>query len=323
LAARAFGRSATRKRAARALQSRRLARAVALPILLAGLALGAGLPARAADDAATRHGEVLFKAADCASCHTDVKGGGQPLAGGRPLTTPFGLFYGPNITPDKTYGIGGWSEAQFRRALREGIDDGGHYLFPVFPFASFTGMSDADIADLYAYLQSLPPVAQPNKPHEVQPPFGWRFLLVFWRMLFFTEGPLQPVAGEGSEWNRGRYLAEAVVHCEECHTPRNFLGALKRSQAFSGNPQGPDGMKVPNVTPDAETGIGKWSLEDITTLLKTGQTPDFDFVGSGMSDVEKGTAALSDADRHAIAVYLKSLPPIRTTKAAPEKKPES
>jgi mono/diheme cytochrome c family protein len=264
-----------------------------------------------------KRGEVLFNAADCTACHTDVKGGGKPLAGGRPLDTPFGRFYGPNITPDKEHGIGDWSEAQFRRALREGIDDEGNYLFPVFPYGSFTGMSDQDIADLYAYLQSRPAVAQPNKPLEVGIPFRWRFLQVFWRALFFRPGPLQPVPGESAEWNRGRYLAEAVGHCGECHTPRNLLGGLKRSQAYSGNPQGPDGMKVPNITADPETGIGKWSLEDIATALKTGQTPDFDFVGSGMAEVVKGTAGLSDADRRAIAVYVKSVPPIRREKPKP------
>ncbi len=289
--------------------SRRLGFAAAL--LLLGV-----LPARAADQAAVKRGELLFNAADCIGCHTDVKGGGQPLAGGRPLATPFGTFYGPNITSDKTYGIGSWSEAQFHDAVRKGVDDEGHYLFPVFPFTSFTGMSDADIADLYAYLQSRPGVAQPDKPHDVKPPFGWRFLLVFWRALFFTPGPLAPVEGQSAEWNRGRYLAEAVVHCEECHTPRNFMGAVKRGQAFAGNPQGPDGQKAPNITPDPQTGIGKWSIEDITTLLKTGQTPEFDFVGSGMAEVVKGTGALSDEDRRAIAVYLKSIPAIRIERKA-------
>jgi len=267
-----------------------------------------------ADEPQPNRGEVLFKAADCAGCHTDVKGGGAPLAGGRPLATPFGLFYGPNITPDKEHGIGGWSEAQFRTALRRGIDDEGHYLYPVFPFGSFTKMTDQDIGDLWAYLQSRPAVAQPSKPHELKFPFGWRFLLAFWRFLNFAEGPLQPVASQSAEWNRGRYLAEAVVHCQECHTPRDFLGGLKTSRAYSGNPQGPDGLKMPNITPDPESGIGKWSLEDIATLLKTGQTPDMDFVGSGMAEVVKGTEALSDADRRSIAVYIKSRAPIRTPK---------
>jgi len=272
------------------------------------------MPAPAADQAAIARGEVIFNAADCLACHTDAKGGGKPLAGGRPLDTPFGRFYSPNITSDKQDGIGAWSEAEFRRALREGIGRRGEYLFPVFPYPSFTGMSDADIADLYAYLQSRPAVAQPDKPHDVSAPFGWRFLQLGWRILFFRQGPLEPVAGQSAEWNRGRYLAEAVVHCQECHTPRNFLGGLKRSQAFSGNPQGPDGLKVPNITPDPESGIGKWSLDDIATLLHTGQTPDFDFVGSGMAEVVKGTAALSDADRHAIAIYIKSQAPIHIEK---------
>jgi mono/diheme cytochrome c family protein len=285
-------------------------------VVLALLIVGA-LPARAADETAIKHGEILFAAADCAGCHTDAKGGGQRLAGGRPLQTPFGLFFSPNITPDRQFGIGGWSEADFRRALREGIGREGEHLFPVFPYPSFTGMSDGDIADLYDYLQAQPAVAAANKPNQVEPPFRWRFLQVFWRWLFFTEGPLQPVPAQSAEWNRGRYLAEAVAHCGECHTPRNFLGGLRRSRAYSGDPAGPDGQKTPNITPDPETGIGKWSLDDIATLLKTGQTPDFDFVGSGMAEAVKGLAALSDADRRAIAVYVKSLPPVRAAKKAP------
>jgi mono/diheme cytochrome c family protein len=281
------------------------------------LAAAAALPARAADEPQLKRGEVLFRAADCSACHTDVKGGGAPLAGGRPLKTPFGTFYGPNITSDKRYGIGAWSEAEFRRALRQGIGRGGEHLFPVFPYPAFTGMSDQDVADLYAYLQSRPAVAEEGKPHDVSWPFSWRFLQVFWRWLFFSEGPLAPAAGAGAEWNRGRYLAEAVVHCQECHTPRNFLGGLKSSLAYSGNPDGPDGMKVPNITADAETGIGKWKLDDIGDLLKTGQTPEMDFVGSGMAEVVKGTAALSDSDRRAIAVYLKSRRAIHTEKKPP------
>ena len=295
--------------------TKRQTRNEALRVGVAMLCLAAGaLPARAADDASIKRGEALFTVADCAACHTDQKGGGQPLAGGRPLDTPFGRFYGPNITADKHYGIGAWSEAEFRRALREGRGRDGEFLFPVFPYPAFTNMSDQDIADLYAYLESRAAVAVADKPHEVGFPFSWRFLQLFWRTLFFTEGPLQPTPGQSAEWNHGRYLAEAVAHCGECHTPRNFLGGLKRDQAFAGNPAGPDGQKAPNITPDRDTGIGKWSIDDISTVLKTGQTPDFDFVGSGMGEVVKGTAALSDEDRRAIAVYLKSLPPIRSQK---------
>jgi mono/diheme cytochrome c family protein len=279
-------------------------------LLAAFLLVAISLPARAGDEEAAKRGAYLFAAADCAGCHTDVKNDGKPLAGGRALATPFGTFYGPNITPDPQYGIGSWTEAQFHRALRQGINNHGSYMFPVFPFPSFTGLSDADTSDLYAYLKTRQPVPQPNKPHEVSPPFGFRFGLAFWRLLFFKEGPWQPDPEHDAVWNRGSYLANAVAHCGECHTPRNFMGAMKTNLAFSGNPKGPDGQKAPNITPDPKRGIGTWSLEEIETVLKTGQMPYFDFVGSGMAEVVRGTSQLTDEDRHAIAVYLKSLKPV-------------
>jgi mono/diheme cytochrome c family protein len=280
--------------------------------------LAVARPVPAADADAVNRGEYLFTAADCTSCHTDVKHKGPALAGGRALVTPFGTFYGPNITPDPQFGIGNWSEAQFHRALRSGIDDDGNYLYPVFPFTSFTHLTDGDIADLYAYLMAQKPAAQGSKPHEIPLLFRWRLALWFWRILFFSEGPLAPVPSQNSEGNRGRYLAEAVAHCQECHTPRNFLGALEESSAYSGNPKGPDKQNAPNITSDADTGIGKWSVDDVATLLDSGQTPDFDYVGSGMAETVKGTAHLTLADRHAIAVYIKSLPPIRTEKRKPK-----
>jgi mono/diheme cytochrome c family protein len=254
-------------------------------------------------------GAYLFAAADCEACHTDAKRGGKPLAGGRPLATPFGTFYSPNITPDRRTGIGVWTDGEFIRAFRAGRSRGGAHLYPVFPYPSFTGMTDQDLVDIKAYLFTREAVAQENKPQEVRFPFGWRFLLAFWNMLFLEEGPLKPVAGKDEEWNRGRYLAEAVAHCGECHTPRNWFGAVERSRALAGVKAGPDGQNAPNITPDPASGIGKWSLEDITTLLKDGQTPDFDYVGSGMAEVVKGTGKLTDQDRRAIAVYIKSLPP--------------
>ncbi len=281
--------------------------------MAAALALPARAQDAAADAAAVARGAYIFAAADCASCHTDTKNKGAPLAGGRAIATPFGTFFSPNITPDKHEGIGSWSEAQFARALRQGLDDENQYLFPVFPYPSFTGMSDRDVADLYAFLMTQKPAPAPDQPHKVKFPFGVRRLQFFWRLLFFVPGPLAPVAGQSEEWNRGRYLAEAVVHCEECHTPRNFLGALKLDDGFAGNPNGPDGQKAPNITPDMDTGIGKWSLGDIEGVLENGILPDGDSVGSGMADVVEGTGKLSAADRHAIAVYIKSLPPRRAT----------
>jgi mono/diheme cytochrome c family protein len=285
----------------------RLAAAATL-ILAIGLA-----PAARADEAAVERGAYIFTAAGCGSCHTDEKNHGAPLAGGRALLTPFGTFYGPNITPDREQGIGRWSLDVFKRALRHGVDDDGDFLYPVFPYTSFTGMTDQDIADLYAYLMAQPPSPQEDKPQDVKFPFGFRPLLWFWRALFFTPVPLAPVPNQSAEWNRGRYLVEAVVHCEQCHTPRNFLGALDEREAFAGNPHGPDRQEAPNITPDLATGIGKWTIEDITTLLVSGMTPDFDSVGAGMGEVVADTSKLTDADRHAIAVFIKSLPPRRAT----------
>jgi len=270
--------------------------------------------ARAADDTAIARGAYLFAAADCATCHTDVKNHGAALAGGRALVTKFGTFYTPNITPDPTNGIGRWSLVDFRRALHDGIGRDGAYLYPVFPFTSYTGMSDSDIADLYAYLMTQKPDPTPNKPDQIKFPFAFRPLLVVWRMLYFTPETLQLVADKNPEWNRGRYLSEAVVHCQECHTPRNFFGALEGgAHAYAGNPNGPDGVRSSNITPDKDTGTGLWSVADIAGLLKTGHSPNGDAVNRQMNDVVTGTAVLTDSDRHAIAVYLKSLPPLHAT----------
>jgi len=295
------------------LSSGRPARGAAPLAAAAALVVALTSASRAQDESAVKRGAYLFAAADCVSCHTDVKNKGARLAGGRALKTPFGTFYSPNITPDPKTGIGTWSEADFHRALREGKRRDGAYLYPVFPYTSFTGMTNQDIADLYAYLRTQKPAVQPDKEHDVRFPFGFRPLLWGWRTLYFTEGPLAPVPGRSAEWNRGRYLAEAVAHCEECHTPRNFLGALERDRAFAGNPDGPDGQKAPDITPDIATGIGKWKLDDIIEVLATGTKPDGDFVGAGMAEVVDGTAKLSDADRRAIAVYIRALPPHRAT----------
>jgi len=276
-------------------------------------------PAGAADASPVARGQYLFEAADCNGCHGDTKQGAYPV-GGLGLDTPFGVFRAPNITPSREYGIGAWSREEFKRALRDGLGKDGEYLFPVFPYTSFTHMSERDMDDLYAYLMSLPPLPVPNRPHEVKAPFSWRGLLAFWRGLFFSPGPLSPDPARGEEWNRGNYLVHAVVHCEECHTPRNILGATRHDRAFTGNIDGPDRQNAPNITPDLATGIGSWSIADIQTLLKTGMTPDADFVGSGMKAVVRGTAKLTDADRHAIAVYLKSLAPVHVDLPPPKKK---
>ena len=266
----------------------------------------------APDREAAKRGEYLFSAGGCAGCHTDVKNTGPVGAGGRALKTPFGTFYGPNITPDPDQGIGRWSDADFMRALRDGVSPQATHYFPVFPFTSFTRISDADMRDLKAYLFSLPPSPKPNRPHEVGFPFDLRFVQYFWKRLFFDRGAFVADAGRSAELNRGAYLVEALGHCGECHTPRNLFGASDRSLAYAGTRDGPEGAKAPNITPDRETGIGKWTVGDLTDLLKTGMTPDGDFVGATMAEVVRATTGkLSERDLKAMVAYLRALQPIR------------
>ncbi|WP_448190695.1 c-type cytochrome [Azospirillum sp. sgz301742] len=281
-------------------------------LLILSASLTVPVSASAADPASTdpvQRGEYVFAAAGCHGCHTDEKGGGAPLAGGRPLKTPFGTFYSPNITPDPTHGIGRWSDADFARALRTGHGKEGEPLFPAFPYTSYTRMSDRDIADLKAYLFSRPANPAANKPHDLSPPFGWRFLLPVWQALYLEEGALKDDPAKPPEWNRGRYIVEALGHCGECHSPRNWMGGIDGSRALAGNPKGPDGDKVPSLRPDPKT-LGTWSVGDVETVLETGMLPDGDVVGGAMGEVVRNsTSKLTAADRHAVAVYLKSLPP--------------
>jgi mono/diheme cytochrome c family protein len=272
------------------------------------------VPSLSATAEEASQGAYLANAAGCEDCHTDRGHGGQPYAGGRALATPFGTFYSPNITPDPETGIGRWSDEQFLRALRDGVRPDGANYFPVFPYPSFTKIADADARAIKAYLFSLPAVRQANRAHDISFPISWRFLQNGWKLLFFSPGPFRPAPERSETYNRGAYLVTALAHCGECHTPRNWFGAMEPDRFLAGNPDGPDGKSVPNITPDPETGIGNWSEEDITTLLKTGQTPEFDFVGGAMGEVVRNTSRLDDSDRRAIAVYLKSLPPIHSQK---------
>ncbi len=282
-----------------------------LALCLLILAPAAG-PAAGADDPAVRRRAYVFRAAGCFSCHTDLKNKGASLAGGRALKTPFGTFYSPNITPDPTHGIGAWRQADFVRALRQGLaPDGAHY-FPAFPYAAYTGIGDEDLRDLWAYLRARPPVARPNRAHDLRFPFNLRFLVGLWKWLYFKPGPTRRDPGRTPEWNRGAYLVEALGHCGECHTPRGFLGGLDRGRHLAGTRDGPDGKPVPNITPDTATGIGDWSEADLRMQFEIGMLPDGDFVGGVMAEVvEHSTRHLLPEDTHAIWVYLRSLPAIR------------
>lgn len=265
---------------------------------------------------ALQRGAYVFAAAGCAGCHTDVKNRGALLAGGRALDTPFGTFHTPNITPDRETGIGAWSDEDFVRALREGVSPAGGHLYPAFPYTSYTLMSDDDMLALKAYIFTLPAVRREVREHELDFPFGWRFLLGPWKMLNFTPGPFVADPARGETWNRGAYLVEALGHCGECHTPRDALGGLDRERWLAGTTDGPDGDKVPNITPDAETGIGSWSASQITGVLRSGLLPDGDVVGAGMGEVvNNGTSRLTPEDRGAIAEYLQSQPPVLNREA--------
>ncbi len=282
--------------------------AAVLAVLL--LWLAAPAPAGAQADAGTpARGAALFAAGGCANCHTDTGNKGPLLGGGTPLKTPFGVFYGPNISSDPEHGIGNWSDNDFIRAMRDGISPSGRHYYPSFPYTSFTNLTDADMLAIKAHIMSLPPVATPSRPHELSFPYNIRLGMMVWKWLYLEKGPLAPDPARPDAWNRGRYLAEGLAHCAECHTPRGRLGALDRSRWMAGTArgEGPDGLAVPNITPHAD-GIGDWTVEDIAESLKSGMLPDGDFFGSLMADVvENGTDQLTDEDRHAIAVYLKSL----------------
>ncbi len=277
-----------------------------LPPAALALLIGLAAPALAQGDA--KRGEYLSKAAGCMGCHTIEKEGSTPYAGGRALKTPFGIFYGPNITPHPQAGIGKWTEANFIRAMRHGERPDGANYFPAFPYPSFTGINDADLRDLWAYLRTLPPSNRANQAHDLGFPFGWRFLVTFWKWLFFTPGPLAPAPGVSDVINRGAYLVLALGHCGECHTPRNFLGGPKKSRLMAGG-MGPEGKEIPNLTPGG--GLKKWRDQDIKDFLVTGVTAEGDVPAEAMGEVIRNTTSqLTPADMAAMIAYLRSLPPV-------------
>jgi mono/diheme cytochrome c family protein len=267
-------------------------------LLFASLALAQG-------DA--KRGEYLAKAGGCIGCHTEARKDAQPYAGGRALKTPFGTFYGPNITPHTQAGIGSWPEADFIRAMREGKRRDGSNYFPAFPYSSFTRISDADLRDLWAYLRSLKPSAQPSKQHELGFFYRWRFLVTFWKWLYFEPGPLVPDKSKSEQLNRGRYLVDALGHCGECHTPRNFLGGAKKSRYLGGAKLGDD-VNAPNITP---TRLKKYGAAELKDILTSGLYPDGDVMGETMSEVVKNTTSqLIPGDLDALSAYLLSVPPL-------------
>ena len=246
-------------------------------------------------DTSPVRGAYVFDAAGCASCHmAPLSEDRMMLSGGRAFETGFGVFYAPNISMHDIYGLGGWTLANFEHALRQGVSPEGKHYFPVFPYTTYQNMTDQDVADLWAYMQTLPISDQSNAPHDVTFPFSVRRSIGGWKRLF-----LPPKQGEIDD--RGQYLVEALGHCSECHTARNALGGWKRNAWLQGGPNPTGQGKIPGIS----SGSLDWSIADIAEYLNSGFTPDYDVAGGEMVDVIKNTSRLSPADRDAIATYLK------------------
>jgi mono/diheme cytochrome c family protein len=285
--------------------------------LVTGWLLSAPRPAFPARGAAMQdagnaeRGRLIFTAGDCASCHTSP-GQSDPLrlGGGLALASPYGTFRVPNISPDPVDGIGNWSSTDLANALLSGVSPAGKHYYPAFPYPSYAHMKPADIPDLMAYLRSLPPVSGRAPPHELGLPFRIRRVVGLWKVLFFDRTPITDDTAHDAKWNRGRYLVESMAHCAECHSTRNVFGAIKPATRYAGAVDPENVGYIPNITP---TRIGHWSEDDIVRMLSSGETPDHGRVGSSMTGVVTNTAQLPEADRVAIAAYIKSLPALPTT----------
>ena len=254
------------------------------------------------------HGEQVFWATGCASCHAafGAKDAARlVLSGGQKFASPFGTFLAPNISTDPIEGIGGWSLEAFVHAVQDGISPGGQHYFPAMPYVAYAKMAPQDVVDLKAYMDGLPASATASLPHEVGFPFNIRRSLGGWKFLF-AGGDYVLQGDLSAQVQRGRYIAEAMAHCGECHTRRNPLGGLTTSKWLGGAPL-PDGKgTVPNVTPAKL----KWSAEDIFAFLTTGFTPDFDVVGGPMAHVVDNMTHLPEADVRAVVAYLQAVPAV-------------
>lgn len=261
-----------------------------------------------------KNGEQIFFAGGCASCHAAPGATDDArlvLSGGHELTTDFGTFIAPNISTS-AQGLKNWTLAEFADAMLEGTGRSGEHLYPSFPYTSYTRMELQDVADLYAFLKTLPASDVESQPHKLGFPFNVRRGLGLWKMLYLNDQPAVVLNNPDQQLERGQYLVEALGHCGECHTPRNAFGGLDNAQWLAGavsaevDARGRRGV-VPNIT-SGEGGISDWSGSDIAYGLESGFTPDFDSMGGSMADVIANTSQLLPADREAIAAYLKAIP---------------
>ena len=249
------------------------------------------------------NGAYVFNASGCSGCHMDPQGSDRlMLVGGQSFSTPFGMFYAPNISMSKNYGIGEWTLANFATAVRQGVSPDGNHYYPSFPYSSYSRMNDHDIADLWAFWQTLPATDHPNQAHNVAFPVSIRRFIGVWKAAFLTDDWVHK-----TDAARGRYLVEALGHCGECHTPRNILGGLKKNQWMRGGPNPSGKGTIPDITNSTQS----WLEEDIAEYLSSGFTPDFDVAGGHMAEVIEGTKHLTQIDRLAIAAYIKSVPNLK------------
>jgi mono/diheme cytochrome c family protein len=268
-----------------------------------------GVPAELSQGDLVARGRYLTDAADCQACHT--RDGGAPFAGGRPFKTQYGTLYSSNITPDRETGIGGWSSSDFLRAVHKGVRPDGTYLYPAFPYAAYTYLTDEDVRAIWGYLRSIPAAKNPIPTNELAFPFNQRWLMGIWPALFNPDRRFAPNVRQSPEWNRGAYLAEALEHCGDCHTPRNALQVLNNRSKFSGALTG--GWQAYNITTDPTTGVGSWSEHGLAQYLATGHTANHGTASGPMGEVvDLSLSKLTGGDVAALVTYLRSIPPIKS-----------
>jgi mono/diheme cytochrome c family protein len=267
----------------------------------------------ASDPSLVARGAYLAKAADCMPCHTSSKD--KQFAGGLKLDTPFGAMFSPNITPDQDTGIGRWTYDDFKNALHAGIRADGSYLYPVMTFDAFTKITEDDLKALWAYFRSIPAIKQQNRANELDFPFNIRLAMWPWRLLFFTEGYYKPNPAKGPQWNRGAYLVEALAHCSDCHTPRNFMGTTIASKWLQGARI--DQWYAPNITAEALRTINKWDKARLVAFLRKGSGNNSTALGPMQEVVHDSMSYLRESDLDAIATFLLDLPAGQETPAAP------
>jgi len=278
-----------------------------------------GVPAELANASAIQRGEYLARAADCEACHSTADG--KAFAGGRAFILPFGTMYSTNITPDRQSGIGNYTDADFIRAMRKGVARDGTRLYPAMPYASYTYMTDADALAIKAYLFSLAPVNAPRPANTLSFPYNQRWLMAFWSMFFNPDKRFEPNSERSAEWNRGAYLAEAMAHCGECHTPRTLAFSLDNRRKFGGATQA--GWRAYNISSDKQTGIGEWTPEQVARYIGMGHADGRGTAGGPMGEaVDLSLKYLAPSDVSALVAYVTTVPPVTShdlpaLKAAP------